>query len=70
MIRNISPEREKIGEAMVWCIEHADAAEEICQMMTESMTNNATALPKKVRVPTITYVFYVMVILFKDFFIA
>ena len=48
MIRGVTPERDKIGEAMVWCIEHADAAEEICQMMTEAMISNATALPKKV----------------------
>lgn len=48
MIRQLVPEREKIGEAMVWCIEHADAAEEICQCITEALTNTETALPKKV----------------------
>lgn len=48
MIRNLSPERERVGEAMVWCIEHADAAEEICQCVTEALTNNETALPKKI----------------------
>ncbi|XP_066975259.1 U2 snRNP-associated SURP motif-containing protein isoform X1 [Macrobrachium rosenbergii] len=48
MIRNLMPEREKVGEAMVWCIEHADAAEEICQCITEALTNNDTALPKKI----------------------
>lgn len=48
MIRNMTPERERIGEAMVWCIEHADAAEEICQCLTEALTNNNTAMPKKI----------------------
>ncbi|XP_071542490.1 U2 snRNP-associated SURP motif-containing protein isoform X2 [Panulirus ornatus] len=48
MIRNLNPEREKVGEAMVWCIEHADAAEEICQCLTEALTNNDTAMPKKI----------------------
>ncbi|KAK7057008.1 U2 snRNP-associated SURP domain-containing protein [Halocaridina rubra] len=48
MIRNLMPEREKVGEAMVWCIEHADAAEEICQCITEALTNTETALPKKI----------------------
>ncbi|XP_047496387.1 U2 snRNP-associated SURP motif-containing protein-like isoform X2 [Penaeus chinensis] len=48
MIRQLVPEREKIGEAMVWCIEHADAAEEICQCITEALTNTETALPKKI----------------------
>lgn len=49
MIRGLVPERDKVGEAMVWCIEHADAAEEICQCLTEALTNNETALPKKVK---------------------
>ncbi|KAK4313057.1 hypothetical protein Pmani_015576 [Petrolisthes manimaculis] len=48
VIRTLTPEREKVGEAMVWCIEHADAAEEICQCLTEALTNNETALPKKI----------------------
>lgn len=48
MIRNLAPEREKVGEAMVWCIEHADAAEEICQCVTEALINTETALPKKI----------------------
>ncbi|XP_042210542.1 U2 snRNP-associated SURP motif-containing protein-like isoform X2 [Homarus americanus] len=48
MIRTMTPEREKVGEAMVWCIEHADAAEEICQCLTEALTSNSTAMPKKI----------------------
>lgn len=52
MIRALTPEREKVGEAMVWCIEHADAAEEICQCVTEALINNDTAMPKKVQTVT------------------
>ncbi|KAA0202237.1 hypothetical protein HAZT_HAZT006479 [Hyalella azteca] len=48
MIRHLTPEREKVGEAMVWCIEHAEAAEEICQCLCEALTNNATPVTKKV----------------------
>ncbi|XP_063873088.1 U2 snRNP-associated SURP motif-containing protein-like isoform X3 [Scylla paramamosain] len=48
LIRGLVPERDKVGEAMVWCIEHADAAEEICQCLTEALTNPETALPKKI----------------------
>lgn len=47
MIRHLTPEREKVGEAMVWCIEHADAAEEICQCLCEALINPSTAITKK-----------------------
>lgn len=29
MLRNLTAERAKIGDAMVWCLEHADAADEV-----------------------------------------
>lgn len=48
MIRTLTPERVMIGEAMVWCIEHADAAEEICQCITEACTNIDTMASKKI----------------------
>ncbi|KAG0717298.1 U2 snRNP-associated SURP motif-containing protein [Chionoecetes opilio] len=48
LIRLMLPERDKVGEAMVWCIEHADAAEEICQCLAEALTSPETALPKKI----------------------
>ncbi|KAF2349464.1 SWAP/Surp [Trinorchestia longiramus] len=47
MIRHLTPERENVGEAMVWCIEHAEAAEEICQCLCEALTNNSTPVTKK-----------------------
>merc|ERR1719450_759465 len=48
MIRQLTPERSSIGEAMVWCLEHADAALEICQCLCEALCNINTPLPKKI----------------------
>lgn len=33
---------------MIFCIEHADAAEEICECITESLSSNETVVKKKV----------------------
>ena len=49
MLRNLTPERMKIGEAMVWCLEHADSAEEVVECVAESMSILQTPIPKKVR---------------------
>ncbi|XP_050073631.1 U2 snRNP-associated SURP motif-containing protein [Anopheles maculipalpis] len=48
LIRHLTPERQKIGDAMIFCIEHADAAEEICECITESLSSNETVVKKKV----------------------
>uniref|UniRef100_A0A182N1U5 U2 snRNP-associated SURP motif-containing protein n=1 Tax=Anopheles dirus TaxID=7168 RepID=A0A182N1U5_9DIPT len=48
LIRHLTPERQKIGDAMIFCIEHADAAEEICECITESLAANETVVKKKV----------------------
>ncbi|KAB7503727.1 U2 snRNP-associated SURP motif-containing protein [Armadillidium nasatum] len=48
MIRTLTPEKDKVGEVMVWCIEHAEAAHEICQCFAEALVNIDTPLPKKV----------------------
>lgn len=48
LIRNISPERKKIGEAMVFCIEHSEAADEIAECIYESLSNNSTVIHKKI----------------------
>lgn len=50
LLRNITPERLKVAEGMVFCIEHADAAEEICECILESLSNLNTVLYKKVGV--------------------
>ncbi|KAJ8670800.1 hypothetical protein QAD02_002059 [Eretmocerus hayati] len=48
LLRNITPERMKVAEAMIFCIEHAEAAEEICDCITESLANSSTPANKKV----------------------
>uniref|UniRef100_A0A1B0GIZ1 Putative splicing regulator n=1 Tax=Lutzomyia longipalpis TaxID=7200 RepID=A0A1B0GIZ1_LUTLO len=48
LIRHLTPERTKIGDAMIFCIEHADAADEICECIAESMANPETQPPKKI----------------------
>ncbi|XP_017778699.1 PREDICTED: U2 snRNP-associated SURP motif-containing protein isoform X2 [Nicrophorus vespilloides] len=48
LIRNLSPERRKIGEVMVFCIEHSEAAEEIADCVTESLSNLSTVITKKI----------------------
>ncbi|XP_058810366.1 U2 snRNP-associated SURP motif-containing protein isoform X3 [Phymastichus coffea] len=48
LLRNITPERIKVAEAMVFCIEHAEAAEEICDCIAESLSILQTPVNKKV----------------------
>ncbi|KAJ9581860.1 hypothetical protein L9F63_003791, partial [Diploptera punctata] len=38
LLRNMTPERLKVAEAMVFCIEHSEAAEEICDCIAESLS--------------------------------
>lgn len=47
-MRHITPERSRIGDAMIFCIEHADAADEICECIAESLSNPDTLVSKKV----------------------
>uniref|UniRef100_U5EJB7 Putative splicing regulator n=1 Tax=Corethrella appendiculata TaxID=1370023 RepID=U5EJB7_9DIPT len=48
LLRYITPERQKIGDAMIFCIEHADAADEICECISESLVSNETLVHKKI----------------------
>ena len=48
MLRDLSPERSKIGDAMVWCLEHAESAEEIVECLAESLSLLETPLAKKI----------------------
>ncbi|XP_018796084.1 PREDICTED: U2 snRNP-associated SURP motif-containing protein [Bactrocera latifrons] len=48
LLRHITPERSRIGDAMIFCIEHADAADEICECITESLSNPDTLVSKKI----------------------
>jgi hypothetical protein len=44
----MTPERLKVAEAMVFCIEHSEAADEICDCIAESLSILQTPIPKKV----------------------
>ncbi|CAB4067787.1 SR140 [Lepeophtheirus salmonis] len=48
MLRNLVPDRNPIAESMVWCIEHADAGEEIVDCIYESLSIPETPLAKKI----------------------
>jgi hypothetical protein len=48
LLRTLTPERTKIGNAMLWAIDHAEAAEEIIDCITESLSILQTATYKKV----------------------
>lgn len=48
LIRQLTPEKSKIGEVMVFCIEHSEAADEIVDCIAESLANENTALTKKI----------------------
>lgn len=48
LIRHLSPERSKIGDTMIFCIEHAEAADEICECIEESMSSLDTSVSKKI----------------------
>ena len=48
MLRNLLPDRNPLAETMVWCIEHAEAGEEIVDCIAESLSILQTPLTKKV----------------------
>ncbi|ESP01722.1 hypothetical protein LOTGIDRAFT_139163, partial [Lottia gigantea] len=48
MLRELTPEKNKVGEAMVWCLDHADSAEEIVECIAESLSILQTPIPKKI----------------------
>lgn len=47
MLRALTPQKSKVGEVMVFCMEHSEAAEEICECIAESLGILTTALHKK-----------------------
>lgn len=47
MLRAITMDRYKIGEAMMYCLDHAESAEEIVECIAESLALPETPLPKK-----------------------
>ena len=54
MLRELSPEKYRIGDAMVWCLEHAESAEEIVECLAEALSLLETPIPKKVSRERIT----------------
>ncbi|XP_030755965.1 U2 snRNP-associated SURP motif-containing protein [Sitophilus oryzae] len=48
LLRNLTPEKKKIAEVMVYCIDHAEAADEISDCITESLSNESTLITKKI----------------------
>ncbi|XP_005179362.1 U2 snRNP-associated SURP motif-containing protein [Musca domestica] len=48
LIHYLTPERSRIGDAMIFCIEHADAADEICECIAESLANPSTLASRKI----------------------
>ncbi|XP_077480074.1 U2 snRNP-associated SURP motif-containing protein isoform X3 [Stigmatopora argus] len=48
MLRALTPRRGDVAEAMLFCLTHAEAAEEIVECVTESLSILKTPLPKKI----------------------
>ncbi|KAK3788420.1 hypothetical protein RRG08_012595 [Elysia crispata] len=48
MLRELTPEKNKIADGMVWCLDHAEAAEEIVECISESLSILQTPIPKKI----------------------
>lgn len=48
LLRMLTPERTKIGEAMLWAIDHAEAADEIIDCIADSLAVLQTPAHKKV----------------------
>ncbi|VDM71315.1 unnamed protein product [Strongylus vulgaris] len=48
ILRELTPESDSIGYAMVWCADHATCAREICDCIYESLTIDETPLHKKI----------------------
>uniref|UniRef100_A0A336N3G9 CSON005757 protein n=1 Tax=Culicoides sonorensis TaxID=179676 RepID=A0A336N3G9_CULSO len=48
IIRRLTAERKKIADAMIFCIEHAEAADEIAEVICESLCNVSTLPHKKI----------------------
>ncbi|XP_037136000.1 U2 snRNP-associated SURP motif-containing protein isoform X1 [Syngnathus acus] len=48
MLRGLTPRRGDVAEAMLFCLTHAEAAEEIVECVAESLSILKTPLPKKI----------------------
>uniref|UniRef100_A0A3P8YPD5 U2 snRNP-associated SURP domain containing n=1 Tax=Esox lucius TaxID=8010 RepID=A0A3P8YPD5_ESOLU len=48
LLRGLSPRRDEVGDAMVFCLERAEAAEEVVGCIAESLSLLGTPLQKKI----------------------
>ncbi|XP_051543430.1 U2 snRNP-associated SURP motif-containing protein isoform X2 [Myxocyprinus asiaticus] len=48
LLRGLTPRRDEIGDAMLFCLERAEAAEEVVSCITESLSIPHTPLQKKI----------------------
>ncbi|XP_033119834.1 U2 snRNP-associated SURP motif-containing protein-like [Anneissia japonica] len=48
MLRNLTMERQKISDTMVYCLDHGESAEEIVECISESLSILQTPIPKKI----------------------
>ncbi|CAJ0944640.1 unnamed protein product, partial [Mesorhabditis belari] len=48
ILRNLTPEKQNIAKAMIWCIDHAVAAKEIVDCVVEALSIDETPLHKKI----------------------
>ncbi|KAI6192110.1 hypothetical protein M3Y97_00301000 [Aphelenchoides bicaudatus] len=48
MLRDLKPDKTSIGDAMIWCLDHADCAKEISECLYESLDIPETPLHKKI----------------------
>jgi len=48
MLRTITTDRMKIGELMVWCVDHAECSAEIVECICESLSILETPIPTKI----------------------
>ncbi|XP_071950585.1 U2 snRNP-associated SURP motif-containing protein-like [Antedon mediterranea] len=48
MLRNLTMERKRISDTMVYCLDHGESAEEIVECISESLSILETPIPKKI----------------------
>uniref|UniRef100_A0AAJ7XIX9 U2 snRNP-associated SURP motif-containing protein n=1 Tax=Petromyzon marinus TaxID=7757 RepID=A0AAJ7XIX9_PETMA len=48
VLRGLTPRKSEIGDAMAFCLQHAEAAEEVVECIAESLSILQTPLPKKI----------------------
>ncbi|EGG07287.1 uncharacterized protein MELLADRAFT_85661 [Melampsora larici-populina 98AG31] len=47
MLRSVTPQRERIARCMAFALHHADAADEVAEILVQSLTIDMTPIPRK-----------------------